>query len=130
MLSILTAVLGFAAGPVKQWMEQRSERSEAKHKRLLTEIEAGHQWETTMAENSGSSWKDEYLTLVTTSPFILMFVAVLTNSYELMDRIRSAFIIMARDIPEEFWYLLGVVYAASFAIKGVPTVLAAMKGKQ
>jgi hypothetical protein len=59
-----------------------------------------------------------------------MFLAVVFNAPELVLRMKEAFVILDTHVPDEYWYLLGVCFAASFAIKGVPTVIAKLRGKE
>ena len=48
--------------------------AEAKAKILLSEKTSVADWERIMAENSGSSWKDEFFVIVLSIPLILAFV--------------------------------------------------------
>jgi hypothetical protein len=47
----------------------------------------------------------------------------------MVNRIGDAFVILKTDVPGEYWYLLGVAFASTFAIKGVPSMLNKIRGK-
>ena len=103
----------------KQWFQNRAEKAQAKHERDVAVIKGDQDWDAIQAENSGDSWKDEYLTVIITAPFIAMFLAAVFNEPEMVNRIRDAFIVLKEKVPEEYWTLLYVAFAASFGVKGI-----------
>jgi hypothetical protein len=106
-------------GMGKQWFANRAAKSQAKHERDIKVIEGDQDWDKIQAKNSGDSWKDEYLTIVVTAPFIAMFIAAVFDNMEMVGRIEQAFAIIKTKIPEEYWTLLYVCFAASFGVKGI-----------
>ena len=58
-----------------------------------------------------------------------MFLAAVFGNTEMVNRIGDAFIILKTDVPGEYWYLLGVAFTSTFAIKGVPSMLNKIRGK-
>jgi hypothetical protein len=103
----------------KQYLSNKAEKSQAKHERDVAVIKGDQDWDAIQAENSGESWKDEYLTIVITSPFIAMFIAAVWGNMEMVTRIRDAFVIIKEQVPDEYWTLLYVAFAASFGVKGI-----------
>lgn len=104
--SILNNVLGMAS----DWFAARRARSQA---RLEADIQiersraqADVDWDTIQAQNSGTSWKDEWWTLVLSAPLIAIFIPGL-QPY-VMDGFASL-----QDVPE--WYLAVVALAVSAA---------------
>ena len=119
MISLISSVVGGLIGIGKTYMEERKEVKAAEHQRTLKHITGEQEWDTLQAKNSGDSWKDEYLTLIFTSPFVILFVGVLFDVPELIVRMKEAFIVIDTEVPTEYWYLLSVIVAASFGVKSV-----------
>lgn len=119
MLGIISSVVGGIFGIGKQYMQRKQEEAQAKHERKLKVIKGEQDWDMIQAKNSGESWKDEFITLVVFSPFIGMFVAVLFGDVEMVERFKEAFIVLDSEVPEEYWYLLSAITAASFGIKKI-----------
>ena len=96
-------------------------RHEKHHsKKHMTEMKSAmKKGKTFTARNSGDSWKDEYLTVIITAPFIAMFLAAVLDKREMVERIGEAFIILQSEVPEQYWTLLIIAFSASFGIKGV-----------
>tara|TARA_R110000796_G_scaffold137357_1_gene253422 strand:+ start:200 stop:592 length:393 start_codon:yes stop_codon:yes gene_type:complete len=130
MIPFIGPIINGVLGVGKQYLANKADVANAIHKRKLTSIEGDQNWEAEQAKNSNNSWKDEYLTIIITSPFVAMFLAAVLNKPEMVERISDAFIILQTNVPPEYWYLLGVCFGASFAIKGVPNVLNKLRGKK
>jgi hypothetical protein len=123
---IIEGVLGLG----KTYMNNKAEEKAAVHKRKITQIKGDQDWDAIQAANSGNSWKDEYLTVILTSPFVCMFLAVVLDLPEVLGRFKEAFVVLDTNVPDEYWYLLSVVVAASFGLKKVVDVIqASRKGK-
>ena len=56
-----------------------------------------------------------------------MFLAVVFEADEMIIRFKQAFKVLDEDVPDEYWYLLSVVVAASFGVKKVIDVIKAKK---
>jgi len=80
------------------------------HKRKLkAEKQAAElEWAKYMAQASGKSWKDEYLTIVWTLPIVLGMFGWITPLERLL--------IILQQIPEWYTYLLLVITLASFGL--------------
>jgi hypothetical protein len=85
--------------------------AEAKAKILLSEKTSVADWERIMAENSGSSWKDEFFVIVLSIPMILCFIpgmeGVVKHGFE---QLQAA--------PDWYMYALLTAISASFGIRG------------
>jgi len=119
MIPILGPIVTGLFSLGKSYMDERKEVKAAEHQRTLKHITGEQEWDTLQAKNSGDSWKDEYLTLIFTSPFVILFVGVLFDVPELIVRMKEAFIVIDTEVPTEYWYLLSVIVAASFGVKSV-----------
>lgn len=119
MIGIIGSVVSGLFGLGKEYMDRKKEEAQAKHERKLKVIKGEQDWDMIQAQNSGESWKDEFITLVVFSPFIGMFCAVLFGDVEMVERFKEAFIVLDTEVPEEYWYLLSAITAASFGIKKI-----------
>ena len=85
--------------------------AEAKAKILLSEKTSVADWERIMAENSQSSWKDEFFVIVLSIPLILAFVpgaeGIVDRGFEQLQK-----------APDWYFYSLGLAISASFGVKG------------
>lgn len=116
---IFTTILSGLISLGGSWFKGRQEIAQAKQKAIIKKIEVDGNWDEIMAKASASSWKDEYLTIIFTIPFILLFISAIFNLPTLQTRVVTAFNIIDKDIPQEYWYILGVIVAASFGVKSV-----------
>lgn len=85
-------------------------RAKAEATVLVTRAEAAADWERVQAENSGSSWKDEFWTLLLALPIPLVFYP------DTREWVRNGFEALA-TMPEWYmWALIGSI-SASFGIR-------------
>jgi len=119
MLPILGPVISGLFDIGKQYLGNKAEKAQAKHEQEVAVIKGDQQWDQIQAQNSGDSWKDEFLTVVITSPFVAMFIASVFGDMDMVERLSDAFIILQTNVPEQYWTLLYVAFAASFGVKGV-----------
>ncbi len=114
--------LGPIAGLASSWLDAKTTKQAAEAKLKLTEAEAKAKillsektsvadWERIMAENSGSSWKDEFFVIVLSIPMILCFIpgmeGVVQHGFE---QLQAA--------PDWYMYALLTAISASFGIRG------------
>jgi len=96
------------------WLEGKNKKEAAKAEAQATVMvkaaESEANWENIMAQNSGNSWKDEYLTLIFSIPMILAFFP------SLVDDVQAGFTAL-EQMPEWYQYTLSVIVAASFAVR-------------
>lgn len=128
MLQFIPMLISGGLGLVKDHFKQKQEEKQAVHERKLTKIKQDADWDTIQAQNSGNSWKDEYLAIILTSPFIAMFLAVVFGAEEMVQRFKVAFQVLDTEVPDEYWYLLAVVVASSFGVKKVIDFINAKRG--
>jgi hypothetical protein len=101
MLPVIMGILGIVAKPIMGWFTHKADMQKTKQ---AAEIE----WAKEMAKGSANSWKDEYLTLLWTLPILLAmfgYTAPLEN-----------LLIILKQIPEWYTYLLLVITLASFGL--------------
>ena len=68
-------------------------------------------WEELAMQNSATSWKDEYLTLVFTVPLICCFIP------SAVPYIKEGFAVLD-TMPNWYQYTFSVIVAASFGVRG------------
>ena len=118
MIQFLTPIANLAGS----WLDAKTTKqaadaklklteAEAKAKILLSEKTSVADWERIMAENSGSSWKDEFFVIVLSIPMILCFIpgmeGVVKHGFE---QLQAA--------PDWYMYALLTAISASFGIRG------------
>jgi len=127
MLPILGSVVSGLFDVGKTYLKNKAEEKQAVHDRKITQIKQEGNWDEIQASNSNNSWKDEYLTIILTLPFVAMFLAVIFEADEMVIRFKQAFMVLDEDVPDEYWYLLSVVVAASFGVKKIIDVIKAKR---
>ena len=119
MLQSLISPIASLAG---SWLDAKTTKQAAEAKLKLTEAEAKAKillsektsvadWERIMAENSQSSWKDEFFVIVLSIPLILAFVP---GAEGIVDRGFE----QLQNAPDWYFYSLGLAISASFGVKG------------
>jgi hypothetical protein len=119
MIPFIGPIISGIFGVGKQYLSNKAEKAQAKHEQEVAVIKGDQEWDQIQAANSRESWKDEFLTIVITSPFIAMFIASVFGDMGMVERISDSFIILQTNVPEQYWTLLYVAFAASFGVKGV-----------
>lgn len=98
----------------KTWLEGKVKKSQAKAdaeaKVLVRSAESAADWEKVMAQNSGHSWKDEYLTIIFSIPMILAFFP------DAVPRVEAGFAAL-ETMPNWYQYTLSLIVAASFGVR-------------
>lgn len=119
MWGAITGLLGLG----KTWLDGKKTEMEAKAKAraavMVRAAESDADWERIMAENSGTSWKDEWLTILISIPLILAFIPSAVPYVEEGFRVLDT-------MPGWYKYVVSVVFAASF---GVRNAVGFMKNK-
>lgn len=110
VLNIVKAVAGLG----QTWLEGKNTKmkaeAEAKAEVLVTAAKSESNWESIMASNSGSSWKDEWLTILFSIPMILCFFP------QTVDHVHAGFQAL-EQMPSWYQYTLSVIVAASFGVR-------------
>jgi len=90
--------------------KRKSEEKQAQHERKLEVIKHESNWDNIQATNSGSSWKDEWLTLLFSVPLVMAFVpSAVPYVIEGFNALET--------MPEWYRVYLGVIMAASFGVR-------------
>ena len=119
MIQALIAPLTELAGG---WLKGKADKQAAEAKLKLTEAEAKAKimlsketsvadWERIMAQGSQTSWKDEWLTILFSIPFVLVFLGdtgrdIVANGFAALE-----------TRPDWYQYTRGVIVAAAFGIR-------------
>jgi type II secretory pathway pseudopilin PulG len=84
------------------------------------------QWEALSKQAENGTWKDEYVTIVITSPFVLLFVASVVSGFtgdmRFVDAVNLG-IANLSNLGIDLGYLMSIVVLAAVGIKGVKSVL-------
>jgi len=111
-------ILPFFADMAKTWFDNRRSKSEAKHERELRVISGEIDADIASAEGMSSTLKDEYLTIILTTPLIVIFYSAVWGDPAMIDQVTLAFAAMS-DLPDWFqWSFMGCV-AATFGIRSI-----------
>lgn len=116
-----TALIGPVTGLVTDWFKSQREKSEAKHKAQMEVLGNTALWEQKMAEASNTSWKDEWFTILLSTPIVAIIYGVIMNDSDVIGRVGLAFQ-QLNDLPEWYQYLLFVAVFASFGIRGADKI--------
>lgn len=82
---------------------------ELKKQEILTEQSTSEiKWDQTMAENSATSWKDEFWTVLLAIPVVLVFIP------DMAPYISEGFKVLQNDVPDWYKLALGTAIAAAF----------------
>jgi hypothetical protein len=80
------------------------------------------EWEALAKRQEPNSWKDEYVTLIITSPFALLFVAAMVSGYSgdmrYLDSVNLG-LESLKSLGVELGELLNIVVLAAVSIKGM-----------
>lgn len=96
----------------KTWLKNKAEKSQAMHERELKQITGEQEWDISQANNAGSSWKDEWFTIVLSVPMIGAFIP------DVVPYIEEGFRVLD-SMPDYYKGFLGAAVAASFGIKAL-----------
>ena len=130
---MFAALIGPIANLASSWMESKVEKvkadgqakvAQARSKAAVADKVASGEiaWEKSMADNTDSSWKDEFALIVLLAPAILVFIPSMT------EYVRSGFEVL-NTLPEWYQYLLFIAVSSSFGIKGVGQAMKMIKRK-
>lgn len=99
------------------------EKAKVAHAQKVVETgqAANIDWDNIMAQASGDSWKDEWITILVSIPVVMCFLPWT------QETVLVGFEILGQ-LPEWFQYTIGVVVAASFGFRKVADVIGKTKG--
>ena len=115
-LPLIGPIISAVSSLGSQWLKQKQQKSQAKHVREIKQIAGEIELDHASVSDMRHSWKDEYLTLLMTTPIIAIFYGAITNSPEVISRMTEALLVL-NGLPEWYqWCVIGIV-AASFGIR-------------
>ena len=120
--SLIGPVVNLVGGHFKN----KADEKKAIHYRKLQQIQSGADWEEKMADASSLSWKDEFWTVILALPLIAISFGVITDSPEVIERVRHGFQVLS-ELDEWYQYLLFLAISASFGIRGADKLMALRK---
>lgn len=118
----LLSLLGPVADLGKTFLNNKAEKSKAKHEQQLQVIKNGAEWESKMADASASSWKDEFWTICLAAPIFMIGYAIAMDDVAVIQRVDMAFAALD-TLPEWYQYLLFLAVSASFGIRGADKLM-------
>lgn len=111
-------LIPFFADIAKTWLDNRRSKNQAKHERELQVIRGEITADIASSEGMSSTLKDEYLTIILTTPLITIFYSAVWGDPAMIDQVQLAFAAM-NDLPDWFqWSFMGCV-AATFGIRSI-----------
>lgn len=116
-----TALIGPVTSLVTDWFKGQREKSEAKHKAQMEVLGNTALWEQKMAEASSNSWKDEWFTILLSTPIVAIIYGVVMNDTDVIERVGLAFQ-QLNSLPEFYQYLLFVAVLSSFGIRSADKI--------
>lgn len=103
------------------WIETKREKSAAKSERELQIIRGERSADIASSEGMSSTLKDEFLTIVLTTPLIVIFYASVWGDPAMIAQVKDAFAAMT-SLPEWYqWCFMGCV-AATFGLRSIKTL--------
>lgn len=106
-IPIISELIGLG----KTYLESRSAKNKAKATAFQKAAENDHEMQKLLLEQNHDSWKDEYLTVLITLPFILVFFP------NMQPYIIDGFEAL-KQLPEWYEYSLLAAIATGLGIKG------------
>lgn len=98
------------------WFKHRKEKLDAKHEVEMERLRQSGNWETTQAEASKTSWKDEWWTILLSIPcvgaFIPWMVPHIMEGFKVLDQ-----------MPDWYKALLLTAVGAAFGVRGINSFL-------
>ena len=125
LLDILGGPFTAVAKLGETYLNNKGAEAQAKSAQKIKKLSGTQSWEEKQADASNGSWKDEYLTVLITIPFIMRFGATFVSDAA-AKRVDEA-IAALNTMPTEYWYLMSATFAAAFAIKGIPAAVNKMR---
>lgn len=132
LISGIASLFGSVAKPISSAYKSRQDRKQAlesgKNKLAMAAQDSSYkldlksaEWEALSKQNEKESWKDEYVTIIITSPFVLLFVASIVSGYtgdmRYVDSVNMG-IQSLKGLDVDLGKLLEIVVLAAVSIKG------------
>ena len=132
-LTAIGTFLSSIISPVAKVYQAKQERKKAaetaKAKLVMAKQDSSYQldlkeseWEAMAKHNEAGSWKDEYVTVIITSPFVLLFLAAIVSGFtgdmRYLDAVNLG-LESLKNLGVELGELLTIVVLAAVSIKGI-----------
>ena len=111
MFGLISNMIGPVAGLAGSWIEGKTAIQKANATKNLKIATGEIDWDLEAMKATQNSWKDEWLTLLLSGPFILSFCGETGREWA------SAGFEALGQAPSWYSYSLGVVIAASFGVR-------------
>jgi len=120
MISLIAKGLGLIGGYITTRQEIKAKKQERQDRIdeavTVAQTQRIAQGDASAAELDKISiqqrgWKDEYLLILTTLPVMLAFVP------DLAPYVEAGFSALADNVPEYYWYALGMIYIDTFGFR-------------
>ncbi|WP_348681584.1 hypothetical protein [Alteromonas mediterranea] len=121
-MNILGGLFGAVTNLGSTWLKNKAAEKQAKHEAKMNVIQNDADWEAKMADASASSWKDEFFSLVLSTPLFFIGYAIVVDDMTIIHRVEQAFAAL-NNLPDWYQYLLFIAVSASFGIKGADKVM-------
>lgn len=129
----LSSVINAVSSYVSHQQSQKAQEVEAQTKLQLAKLSGDkevtltdQQWEAIVATKQDTSWKDEYVTILITSPIALILIGALVAIYSqtvdgvadtrLLDSVSLA-LTKLKDVGVEMGYLMNATVLAALGLK-------------
>jgi hypothetical protein len=116
------ALVGPLVNLVSQHFQRKSEEKKATHERKIQTIQNDASWEAKMADATQDSLKDEFWTLILALPLIAISFGVITDSPEVIERVRFGFQVLS-ELDDWYQYLLFLAVSASFGLRSADKLM-------
>lgn len=107
---MLQTLIAPVAELVGGYFKRKAEEKQAQHERKLEVIKHEADWDNIQASNAGTSWKDEFFTLLFSVPLVMAFipeaVPIVSDGFKVLE-----------GMPDWYKAFLGAAVAASFGIR-------------
>lgn len=123
---MLQTLLGPAVELINNHFKHKADEKKATHYRKMKEIQNGADWENKMADATQNSWKDEFWTIILALPLIAISFGVITDSPEVIERVRLGFQVLS-ELDDWYQYLLFLAISASFGLRSADKLMALRK---
>ena len=123
---MLQTLLGPAVELISSHFKHKADEKKATHYRKMKEIQNGADWENKMADATQNSWKDEFWTIILALPLIAISFGVITDSPEVIERVRLGFQVLS-ELDDWYQYLLFLAISASVGLRSADKLMALRK---
>lgn len=123
-LNLISQAIGGIVSPVTSYFEKKNtNKTNIKLKqieRIKNADDAVSEWESIMAEKSGGTWKDEYVTIIVSLPIVATFLGVFWSVFTGDPKAAEAASEATKAVKElipDYGNLVSIVFFAAMGIK-------------